>query len=291
MTNLGGAVSTIPMDPRVTLARPDLAAASLEGVVEAERFVAPASHQVAAVITHVRAKPRIDAPMLTQVRLGEIFHVLDVRHGWAWGQGALDGYVGYVEAAALSSDVLEPDRKVAVLRSLVFAKPDLKSHVVNHLTLGARATVQAEEGRFVRVARAGWVIASHLSGLDAIERDWPGVAERFLGAPYYWGGKGSLGLDCSGLVQVALEAAGIAAPRDTDQQEAALGAPVETDPDLPNLARGDLVFWKGHVGIMLDAARLLHASGHHGAVVIEPAVEAVARIHESAGPVTSVRRL
>lgn len=274
------------MDSRITLARPDLAAASLKDVVQAESYADPVAHQVAGVITNVRVTPRVDAATLTQMRLGEIFHVLDVRHGWAWGQVEADGYVGYVEAAMLSSTTMEPDCKVQVLRSLVFSKPALKANVINHLTYGARGTVEARDGRFVRLARAGWIIADHLAPLDVLESDWAAIAERYLGAPYLWGGKGSLGLDCSGLVQVALEGVGVQVPRDSDQQEASIGAPLSVGDDLAGLERGDLVFWKGHVGLMLDAERLLHASGHHGAVTIEPLAEAVARI----GPQTSARR-
>jgi len=274
------------MDSRTTLARPDLAATSLQGDVDADRYADPVRHQVAGVITHVRVTPRVDATTLTQMRLGETFHVLDVRHGWAWGQVDADGYVGYVEAAVLSATILEPDRKVKVLRSLVFAKPDLKANVINHLTYGARGTVEASDGRFVRLTRAGWVIADHLAALDEFDTDWAAIAERYVGAPYLWGGKGSLGLDCSGLVQVALEGVGVQVPRDSDQQEASVGAPLTIGDDLAGLARGDLIFWKGHVGLMLDATCLLHASGHHGAVVIEPLAEAVSRI----GPMTSARR-
>ncbi|HEY0301419.1 MAG TPA: C40 family peptidase, partial [Rhizomicrobium sp.] len=140
---------------------------------------------------------------------------------------------------------------------------------------------------FARIAPDGFVFAAHLAPWDRLAPDWVATAERFLGAPYVWGGKTHAGIDCSGLVQVALASAGIACPRDTDQQERSLGA------DCPYLARkrGDLVFWNGHVGIMLDATRLIHANAFHMQVEIEPLEDAVARIAPVAGPVNAVRRL
>jgi cell wall-associated NlpC family hydrolase len=124
-----------------------------------------------------------------------------------------------------------------------------------------------------------------------MESDFVAVAERFLRTPYLWGGKSSLGLDCSGLVQLALGACGIACPRDTDMQEKALGSALAPPPDLAQLRRGDLVFWKGHVAIVRDAATFVHANGHAMAVTFEPIAPAIERIRSEIGEVTSVRRL
>jgi cell wall-associated NlpC family hydrolase len=131
----------------------------------------------------------------------------------------------------------------------------------------------------------------HLLPLGEYQKDWVAVAERFLGAPYLWGGKTLLGIDCSGLVQVSLASAGIASPRDSDMQEAALGEAVPLDAGLPQLRRGDLLFWKAHVGMMLDAEKLLHANAHHMAVTIEPVAATIERILRRLGPLTAVRRI
>ncbi|MBU6373387.1 MAG: C40 family peptidase [Alphaproteobacteria bacterium] len=276
-------------DPRRTPARADLAAAHLRGQIEAPRYAEGALHQVTAAVAPLRAKPDIDAEQETQLLFGEVFTVYDEADGYAWGQSQLDGYVGYVDVEALSAPVVPATHKITALRTYVFSRASLKSAPHYLLSLNARVTPEAQEGRYVKLVRSGWVPAIHIAPLDHAEPDWVAVAERFLGSPYQWGGRESLGLDCSGLVQTALHAAGLACPRDSDMQERELGRAAAIDLDA--LQRGDLICWKGHIGVMLDGVRLLHANAHHMATAIEPVKEAVARIAQTAGPVTSVRRL
>ncbi|HEX2553870.1 MAG TPA: NlpC/P60 family protein [Microvirga sp.] len=279
-------------DRRVTPHRPDLADERLRGQVEAERFSAGTVMRVSAPSTGVRRHPSPDAPLDTEALMGELVTVYDEHEGWAWGQIHTDGYVGYLSAEALSPPHLEPTHRIGALRTFVYQGPNLKLPVMGFLTLNAAVAVTERQGEYARLATGGWVHAAHLTDLDAHAPDFVAVAERFVGTPYLWGGRTSLGLDCSGLVQTALAAAGIAAPRDSDMQEAALGNPVALRPDLSGLARGDLVFWKGHVGIMLDAERLIHANGTSMDTWVEPLGVAEARIRvKSYGPITSVKRL
>ncbi len=211
--------------------------------------------------------------------------------GWAWGQLDHDQYVGWLPSGALMADIAAPTHRVSVLRTFLYPGPSIKLPPVAALSLGSRVAVSRLQGDFA-ITPQGAVYAPHLAPLDAVEDDFVAVAERFEGVPYLWGGRTSLGLDCSGLAQVALGAAGVAAPRDSDMQEKALGRPIDVGPTLAGLRRGDLVFWKGHVGIMRDAETLLHANGHFMLVTSEPLAVAVARIAaKEGGPVTSVRRL
>jgi hypothetical protein len=268
-------------DKRVTPARPDLAAAHLKGTVDAPRYVEGEKFSVRAGRASLRVRP--DAAQDSELLFGEIFTVYDSAQGWAWGQAANDLYVGYVSQDALVQP-FKTEARVSALMAPVFSAADLKTPVRDLLPLNAAVPVLARDGDYVNIG-PGFVHQQHLVG--ETQKDFVAVAERFLGAPYVWGGKTVAGLDCSGLVQTALQAVGKAAPRDTDMMEKALGEAVS----LSDVRRGDLVFWKGHMGVMLDAARLLHANAFHMVATIEPLAEALVRIEKVAGPVTSVKRL
>ena len=282
------AITVVPFDLRVTPARPDVAAAHLKGRVEALRFVAGDKRRVAVGHAGVRPAPSPAVALETEALFGEEFTVYDELEGWSWGQLETDGYVGYVPSAALSGE-LGPGatHRVSALRTLLFPGPSIKLPPVDALSMGARLCVVDVDDRFAALDTGAFAIARHLAPLDAREDDPVAVAERFVGAPYLWGGRTSLGLDCSALVQTGLGACGMAAPRDSDMQEAALGRPVR----LEEARRGDLVFWKGHVAFVRDAETLLHANAWAMAVAVEPFTSALARIATAGDEVTSVRRL
>src|SRR5580704_14449983 len=236
-------------DPRVTPARADLAAKHLEGKVQAARYVEGRVYEVIDAQAPLRREPRPDASLDTEALKGERVTVYDSNgEGWAWGQLAADGYVGWLPENALAPPGAAPTHKVTALRTLVFPGPSIKLPPLEALPLGAKLAVIRVEDRLA-VMQSGYVPAAHLRPVGENESDFVVVAERFLGTPYLWGGKTSLGLDCSGLVQVALTACGLVCPRDSDMQEAALGASVPHTM-LSDLKRGDLLFWKGHVAIV-----------------------------------------
>jgi len=275
-------------DPRITPARPDLAASQLAGKVEATRFVDGQVREIADASAPVRRTPSPDAGLDTEALKGERVTIYDSNaEGWSWGQLASDRYVGWLPTSALRDPGPPPTHRVAVLRTLVFPGPSIKLPPVEGLSFGCRLAVLRIDGPLAVTDANGFVPACHLKPLDTREPDFVAVAETFIGVPYLWGGKSSLGLDCSALVQLALTACGIACPRDSDMQERALGAGVS----LSDLRRGDLVFWKDHVAIARDPATLVHANAFHMAVAIEPVAEAIPRIRAARSEVTSVRRL
>ncbi len=276
-------------DPRVTPARGDLAAKALEGKVSASRYVEGRAMEIIAPQAPLRGKPRPDTPLLTEALKGERVMVYDSNaEGWAWGQLITDRYVGWLPADALAAEGVSPTHKVAALRTFAFPGPSIKLPPLESLPLGAKLAVARVADRMALTQSSGYVPAAHLRPVDENESDFVAVAERFLGVPYLWGGKTALGLDCSGLVQIALAACGIPCPRDSDMQEAALGTPAAGHSDLK---RGDLVFWKGHVAIVRDRENFLHANAFHMAVAIEPIAEAIARIRGAGSEVTAVRRI
>jgi cell wall-associated NlpC family hydrolase len=274
-------------DPRITPARPDLAAKHLKGKVEAANFVDGTAQEVIVGIAPLRKAPAHDAPLLTEALRGERVTIYETdEEGWAWGQLANDGYVGFLPAAALLAPGPAATHKVAVPRTFVFPRPDIKLPPVDALPMGATVAIEKMQDSFA-VSAGGCIPARHLVPIAQAEPDFVAVAERFVGVPYLWGGKSSMGLDCSGLVQVALTAAGVKCPRDSDMQESAIGKPA----NLAGLQRGDLIFWKGHVAIALGRNSMIHANAFHMAVAVEPVAEALARIAGAGSQVTSVRRL
>ena len=278
---------TATFDRRTTPVRADLAAAHLRGRVPAPRYAEPKTMRVTAAIAPLTARPDRVAPLDSQLLHGETFSVYDIADGWAWGQGIADGYVGYVPAGCLGPAGDPPTHRVTIGQALVYAEPKVRLQPIGTLPMGARVRVRDLGLQFCALDGGGFVPTLHVCPVDSAAKDWVSVAHMFLGAPYLWGGRSAAGIDCSGLVQIARQAAGHTCPRDSDMQQAAPG----TDVGESALQRGDLVFWKGHVGVLLAGGQLLHANGYHMAVAIEPLARAVERIERSGGgPVTALRR-
>lgn len=291
MTAMSQPGTPAPPDPRLHAYRPDLAAASLRGVVDAARYVEGEVRQVARASAPLRRKPAFTEPLENELLFGERVRVYDEADGWAWVQLERDGYVGYVRTEALRAELATTTHRVSALGTFVYPVPDIKSAPAAHLSMNAELSVDDQDETFRRLATGGWVVARHTIEAGRFARDFVAVAERFIGTPYLWGGRTRLGLDCSGLLQVALEAAGQTAPRDSDMQQAALGSEIPVPADLEGLERGDLVFWPRHVGIMVDGVMLIHANAHHMAVAVEPLRNAAQRVARAGSDITVVKRL
>lgn len=280
----------VTLDRRRSAYRPDLAAAYLRGKVDAPRFEEGYAARVIRAQAPLCNAPDPAASLDTELLYGEVVQVFDEAGGWAWVQSHTDGYVGYAPRDVLSRDMLPATHRVQSLGTFVYPKPDIKSPPVLLLPMNAVLTVAAMEDKFAQLSTGAYVFARHLAPLDKFAKDFVDIAERFIGTPYLWGGRTRIGIDCSGLVQASLQAAGIASPRDSDMQQAELGTAIEVNSDFDGLARGDLVFWPGHVGIMANGVMLVHANAHHMAVVVEPLPEAAQRIAKAGAEVSSIRR-
>ncbi len=297
-------------DPRVTPARPECAAERLRGRVEALLFSPGAQFRVSMPAEALRAAPAGDAEQWNQALLGDDFTVYDqIGEGadeWVWGQLARDLYVGWMRRSALSpSAIMSPvTHSVMVRRTYAFSRPDLKSAPLALLSRNCRIAATEESGRFTRDPAVGWIVSDHLAPLGIWRSDPVAVAVEDLGAVYQWGGVENVGLDCSGLVQMAFLAAGLAVPRDTDMQRKVLGENLligdgpdgsrntgEYSPLSVELRRGDLIFWQGHVGMMCDSDSLLHANAFHMATRMEKLEECAQRLFPRAGPILAVKRV
>lgn len=292
-SSAASSVADVALDPRRNAFRPGLAAAYLQGQVNAERFVKGTLGQILQPSVPLRKAPDASCGLETEALFGEAVTVYDEADGWIWAQLARDGYVGYLPAAAVwRGPLLTPTHRVQSLGTFVYAIPNIKAPPILHLPLNALLSVVDADERFAELQGGAFVIARHLAPVDKPARDFVEIAERFIGSPYLWGGCTRIGIDCSGLVQSSLLAANFSAPRDSDMQRDELGMPVKVTPDLDNLERGDLVFWNGHVGIMADSVMLVHANAHHMMVVTEPLPEAAVRIAKAGGgDITAIKRL
>ena len=267
-------------DPRITPARADLAAAHLKGKVDAPRFVEGEPRVVIDTSAPLRRVPRHDAALATEALYGERVIVYDIDgEGWAWGQIESDGYVGYLPETAIREGAEAPTHVVVPQRTFLYPEPELRKPHAAILSMGSlvrvTGTAEARGNHYVVLEDGRAIFAKHVQPIgDNRGGDFVDVALRFLETPYLWGGRSGLGIDCSGLVQLALSMTGRAAPRDTDMQAAGLGQPIERD----ELKRGDFAFWKGHVAIMEDPETIVHANGHTMTVARENFDGAIERI-------------
>lgn len=273
-------------DPRVHAIRPDVADIALADIIFAPHYASPLLRAVTVVSTMLRAKGSEDSPAVSQLLQGETFHVLDEAGGWAWGYCGHDHYVGYIRADALGIPS-EPSHFISAREALLFAQPDIKSPPLSTLSLGARVGGTII-GDFLATG-TGFVHRRHIAPIGMLFSDPVATAERLLGAPYLWGGRGAGGIDCSGLVQLALSLSGNECPRDSDQQRMVLGDEIPVD---ASLQRGDLLFFPGHVGFMANDTDLVHANAWWMAVVVEPLRDVIERLRASYDqPILARRRL
>ena len=278
------------LDPRLHAYREDLAGSYLRERVRAARYIDGEPRQIAAPSIPIRVAPKFDAPLATEALSGEILTLFDVRDGWGWVQLQDDRYVGYTPMDGLSTMIEENSHRVSARLTYLYPAPDIKRPPITKLSFSCTVLpISRPDARFFELSRGGFVHSDHLVGIKERAKDYVRIAERFVGAPYLWGGKTTLGIDCSGLVQISVQAAGMSCPRDSDMQLATIGESIDPA-NLDGVQRGDLLFWKGHVAIAQSGDWIVHASGHHMEVVVEPIRRAIERIAESYGQLAAIKR-
>lgn len=275
---------TRPLDPRMNAFRPDLADLSLRGAVEARIFVEPVMRQCLRGVLPILAAPNAEAQQISQIRYGEFIDVFEIRDdGFAWIQNRSDRYVGYipVEKGALGDKIAMMSNRVTALSTFVYPTPDVKMPPMDVLTLGSYVSISGQKDNFLELMSGGYIYAKHVAATEeSAMPDYVFTAGRMLHAPYLWGGRTPRGIDCSGLVQLVLEMAGIDVPRDSDQQRETIGKPLDYPWRDHAWKRGDIVFFPGHVGIMTGIDHIIHANGYTMDATVEPLADLVARGNE-----------
>ena len=279
------------LDKAINAYRPDLAAAKLKDIIKADKYIEPEVFQIKANGAFLKSEPNLSSPNVTEALRGELIDIYEIKDGFAWGQLHNDNYVGYIETHAIEDDIVKYTHKIKTLRTYGYEIPKTQGRILNVLSLGALVTPKgvAQNG-FIDCGDAGFIFEKHIGPIDDFYDDPAQIAHWFLNAPYTWGGKQSIGVDCSGLAQVSFAACGIQLPRDARMQQN-LGQIIEITPDLTGLKRNDLIFWKSHVAIMIDEENIIHANGLTMTTSIEPLKTAIERYEGLYSKVTTFRRI
>ncbi|EJF81295.1 NlpC/P60 family protein [Bartonella doshiae] len=266
-------------DPRLHAFRNDLADKRLETEISAQRFVEGEKKRVNIAVAGLFKESNKKSERQTECLLGEDLLIFEQKETMSWGQSLKDGYVGYIETAALCTSSIKQTHIVSVPRTFQYLQTDLRKPMEYSLSMGSKVTVvdqtEVRDVMYSVLENGKAIISRHLSPIGRVYEDYVTVAETFIHTPYLWGGVSGFGIDCSGLIQLSMMMTGKMVLRDTDMQQKTIGIPL-TDDD--KLQRGDLIFWKGHVAIMVDHENIIHASGYSMDVTIEPLEEAITRI-------------
>lgn len=271
-------------DRRLTPVNGRVAALYLQGQVQADHFTAGFRSRITQAVVNLDRTP--SGPRDRQLLYGADVTVYETRDGWCFVHAAADGYVGYVPSTAIGLAQIAT-HYVATPATHLYTAEDIKSPDLLALSFGSRITVTAERRKFWETPD-GYIPKTHLWPLSKLFSDPVTVAQMHFGVPYLWGGNSIRGIDCSGLVQASLLACGTACPGDSDMQLDQVGQDI--GPDVAR-ERGDLYFWQGHVGLLVDPDTLIHANAHHMAVAYEPLRHAIIRIAaQGDGPVRARKR-
>lgn len=268
-------------DRRITPASDGVALESLRGILERPEYTAGIPARLTAPLADLLPAP--DRPRDRQVNFGADLTIVDRRAGWVFVQTALDGYCGWLRGTELTEGSLPPiTHRVTAPATHIYTGPDIKQPEIHALSIGARLSVEKIEGGFAQLATGGYVPVQHIG--DQSAPDPVPVAESLLGSPYLWGGNSHSGIDCSGLVQIALTECGISCPGDSDLQKQAF-------PETADIQRGDLLFWPGHVALAASEELMIHATAWKMAVIREKIPDAIIRIDAAGdGPFMGARR-
>ena len=273
-------------DTRITPIRRDLASTAYKAIVKRKKYVTAKLATVKSAFTPLYSNK--GSKLSTQLLYGEECDVFETKNGWSWIQSRRDNYVGYTPTINLTKKIYKPNSKVISLRTVIYTKPDIKSVTKGYLSFNSLVEVIKIKGKYSLIKNLGWCPSLDLVKIKSSKFNHIDLSKQYLDTPYLWGGRDSMGIDCSGLVQNLHQINNRPFPRDTDMQEMFVTNEVKYEKDLK---AGDLVFWKGHVAMMIDNSNIIHANAFHMKTAIEPLSTAKKRILKSNGKIKKLGRL
>ena len=273
-------------DRRITAIRKDIASDYFKGLIKRKKFVEGVKHTVISNYSPLHSSK--SSTISSQLLFGEQVYVFDQSNGWSWVQGMRDGYVGYTPSKNLKKQRIKSSHKVSSLRTFVYSSSNIKSDVITYLSLNSLVLISDRRNNFVKIKNLGWCFKNDFEKISKSNFNIVELSKKYLGTPYLWGGRDSMGIDCSGLVLNIMQMNCINFPRDTDLQESFVTKSIKYE---KNLRAGDLVFWKGHVAMMVDKKNIIHANAFHMITNIEPLQTVKKRILKENGKVVKYGRI
>ncbi|MBD1135578.1 C40 family peptidase [Pelagibacterales bacterium SAG-MED47] len=228
-------------------------------------------------ITNIYSKPCLKSEVTSQILYGEKFKVLSKKRNWVKIKTSFDNYKGFIKKDKFYKN-FKPSFKIYKLKSKIFKKKKNNFIPINKFLFFGTGIVALSKGKnYIEYKKNMWIKKKDLKKINHVEKKFIKVLKLFLGCKYMWGGKTSNGIDCSALIQIYFYYNRIFFPRDTKDQIQFCKKKINK-----KINKGDIIFWKGHVGMCINQSKFIHAYGPKKKVLIMPTYYTINLISKTA---------